>query len=304
MQGVTIVIALSLLLCGFSCASYEYTNTSLGDRLIRTYTKYEKLPVTAGDARVAGWLTNNKCDPNLGVAYWFQSTTGPATTYPLTLYFTPAGQLAGVGVDVWGILPQNLIDLKFWKTLGNEHYSLTVSFRKAADMCSTKLISDVLGDRLIVNADTIAFSIPVVESEAAKEWTKGSCFSTMGHHWFYDVSTHIPKLPRDAGNLLPIVPMYTNGTINAFFFASTSIQQGIFDAHWWEPVPLANVLMCMNTCDPNCGFSGTSFWSTFHVYFRDTTQVFLRWRLHYFLLSLRVESCCAKNKPVNQRRYL
>jgi len=247
------------------------SSVSIGDRLFRTYTDYVPLPTTIVAAVAAGWNTTGLCDPDLGVAYNFKDF-GPTVDAPMTLYFTQAGQAAGVGVDVYGDLPANLIGLGFWESVDDAQYHITVSFRDPSEMCSSMPSSNILGDRLIINADGIGFEIPTTESGAiGGNWHKGSCFSGMGHHWFYDVST-APEMSWKAENLLPVIAMY-NGSINAIFFASTSVQQGVFDAHWWEPVPLINALMCKNTCDSDCTFSGTTFWSTFHVYLRDYTQV-------------------------------
>lgn len=77
----------------------------------------------------------------------------------------------------------------------------------------------------------------------------------MGHHYFRDLSGAAPDMSWVGGNLLPVVPMYNvNGTINAFFFASTDVQQGITGPHQWEPVPLVDALMCKNFCNKACTF--------------------------------------------------
>jgi len=250
------------------------SSVSIGDRLFRTYTVYVPLPTTSAEAAATGWNTTGTCDPNLGIAYTYHGF-GPTVDSPMTLYFTRAGQAAGVGVDAYGELPANLIDLGFWVLVddADDQYHLTVSFRDPSEMCSGTPSPNTLGDRLIINSDYLGFQIPTTESGALTgNWHKGSCFSGMGHHWFYDLST-APDMSWMADNLLPVVAMYNNGSINAIFFASTSVQQGVFDAHWWEPVPLINLLMCKNTCDSDCTFSGTTFWSTLHVYFHDYTKV-------------------------------
>jgi len=250
------------------------SSVPIGDRLIRTYTEYVPLPATVADAIAAGWNTTGLCDPVLGIKFNYHGFV-PTMDSPMTLYFTQAGQAAGVGIEVYGDLPMNLINLGFWIQLdpNDSQYHMTVSFRSSTEMCSSTPSPNRLGDRLIINADGLAFQIPTTESGAlANNWHKGSCFSGMGYHWFFDLST-APVMSWMAENLLPVVAMYNNNSINAIFFASTSVQQGIFDAHWWEPIPLINALMCKNTCDSDCTFSGTSLWSTFHVYLRDYTQV-------------------------------
>jgi hypothetical protein len=74
----------------------------------------------------------------------------------------------------------------------------------------------------------------------------------MGTHWFLDV-TRNGSMTWQAANLFPIVTMYNEetatatGTINAFFFASSVVQQSLLppSTNEWEPIPLPNILMCV-----------------------------------------------------------
>eukprot|EP01123_Difflugia_compressa_P011928 TRINITY_DN493_c0_g3_i1.p1 TRINITY_DN493_c0_g3~~TRINITY_DN493_c0_g3_i1.p1 ORF type:complete len:279 (-),score=41.02 TRINITY_DN493_c0_g3_i1:84-920(-) len=250
------------------------TSISIGDRLVRTYTKYVTLPTTIGDAVNQGWQTAGDCDTNLGVAYNYQSN-GPQVDSPLTIYFTGAGQVAGVGIEVYGSLPDNLISFGAWQeVVQGQQYHLSVSFRSSGAMCSTSPSTYPLGDRLVVNADTLKFSLPTTSADAdSANWFRGSCFAGMGHHYFYDIAT-APSMSWQAKNLFPVVTMFNGTDINAIFFASPTVQQSLFDAHWWEPIALLDALMCKNWCDPSCTFSDTSLWSTFHVYFRDHNNVY------------------------------
>merc|ERR1711916_145017 len=159
---------------------------------------------------------------------------------PMTLYFNKAGQVSGVGVHVYGDgLPLNLIDKGFWKPVGqtNDTHTISVTFRDAAK----------------------------------GNWTKGSCFQGMGHHYFYDLAT-APKMSWEAANLLPVVTMFHEGEFQAIFFSSPVVQQSLWGAHEWEPIPLPNVLYCKNTCDSSCTFHDTSVTSTLHVYMKDHTK--------------------------------
>jgi hypothetical protein len=257
-------------------ASAAYPPISIGDRLIRDYTQYTSLPITTDAASAAGWeASTSSCDPNLGIA-WNEDQTDPEESTPLTLFFTAQGQLAGIGVTTYGDVLQNLIDLGYWqptgKSAGYTTYFLSVSFRSADEMCSSSPSVNPLGDTLIINANNISVSLPLTEQEAIdNNWMRGSCFYSMGHHYFYDL-VDAPNMSWLAANLLPVVPMYHNGTINAFFFASATVQQGLLGANEWDPLPLINYLMCKNWCDSACTFSDTSAWSTLHVYLRDYTQ--------------------------------
>eukprot|EP01129_Flabellula_baltica_P016934 TRINITY_DN9234_c0_g1_i1.p1 TRINITY_DN9234_c0_g1~~TRINITY_DN9234_c0_g1_i1.p1 ORF type:complete len:300 (-),score=49.80 TRINITY_DN9234_c0_g1_i1:33-896(-) len=266
----TLILSLTL-----GCALSVHLDThGIGDRLLRTYTMYETLPVTAAEAIHQGWVYNNQttCNPALGYSANFKGSVA-TEDYPLTLFFNKAGQISGVGITVYGQLEEKLVLLGYWNKISKDVYTLTVSFRGSEEMCSGVMSPLTIGDRAVINAETISYSIPVQTGQTTQaNYTKGSCFYSMGTHYFYDVSA-APNMSWEAQNLMPVVPMYTaDGRLNAFFFASTSVQNGFFSAHWWEPVPLINTLMCKNWCDSDCTFSGTSIWSTMHIYLRDIKE--------------------------------
>ncbi len=55
---------------------------------------------------------------------------------------------------------------------------VSVTFRAPEDVCSTATSPLPLGDRLVLNANTIAEEIPLTPQEAsAAGWVAGSCFS-------------------------------------------------------------------------------------------------------------------------------
>jgi charged multivesicular body protein 7 len=248
---------------------------NIGDQLWRDYGEYYSLPITTTEAKSMDWkVANSTCDPNLGIQYAYDGNQ-VGTEYPMALYFTKGGQVAGVGTIVVGPgLPDQLINKGYYQPIGNDLYFISVTFRDSSIMCSGKVDDSLaLGDRLIINANGIAQWIPTTEQEAINgKWTKGSCFQSMGYHYFYDLVGH-PNMTWYAANLLPVVPMYNNGAINAFFFASDVVQQGIADTHMWEPIPLADFLMCKNWCDSSCTWYDTSFWSTMHIYLNDYKKV-------------------------------
>jgi len=245
---------------------------SIGDRLIRTYTDYVILPLNTSSAHSTGWLSSPTCNPKLGFAWNYRSTK-PSVDYPLTIYFTPNGYPSGIAVEVFGSVDSNLLQKGFFKQIAPGQWRISLTFRPSEEVCGKTASPISIGDRIVVNADTIAYSIPTTESTAINQkWHKGSCFYGMGHHYFYDLVT-APMMSWNSSNLLPVVTMYDKGQINAIFIASSTVQQGFSGAHWWEPVPLVNYLMCKNTCDGDCTFSGTTAWSTFHVYFKQYTQV-------------------------------
>jgi len=278
-----------LVLAGLASASIAsvsgYQRLSLGDRLERDYTEYYSLPIDADSAKAAGWVPlNTTCEAPLGVT-WAQSSKGATESQPILLYFTPGGQITGAGALYRGSYPDNLVNNGYLQPVpGNDDGSewfVTVTFRSPEDVCSSGSLALPLGDRLVLNANTIAQEIPLTPQEAgAAGWVAGSCFSGMGTHWFLDVSQN-GSMSWEAANLFPIVTMYNEetptatGTINAFFFASSIVQQSLLppSTNEWEPIPLPNILMCKNFCDSSCHFSDTSFYSTLHLYMNDRTAV-------------------------------
>lgn len=167
---------------------------------------------------------------------------------------------------------------------GGKHLEITLSFRDPAVSCSTTALKEQLGDRIVINQARggIAEELPLTVREAADSgWVEGSCFASMGTHWFRDLGTD-SAMSWYGASLLPVVVMYdqqsdgADGTINAVFFASNNIQETLLpwpSNNQWEPVPLPNALMCKNFCDAKCTFHDTSAFSTLHLYFRDHTKV-------------------------------
>jgi len=261
-----VVLVLGTIICGAS-------GLSIGDRLLRDYTVYDSIPITATEAKSEGWTIQGTCDPNRGYKASF-SASGPTESNPIALFFTAAGQVAGIGVNVYGQVKQSLVNQGYFEVVdaANQIYFIAVSFRNASMMCSGAQSNDTLGDTLIINAGKLSRPIPLTEKDTTMgNWTRGSCFYSMGYHWFYDLSS-APVMSWQAANMLPIVPMYSNGVINAFFFASSVVQQGLFYANWWDSIPLLDFLMCKNWCDSSCTFHDTSAWSTMHIYLRDYTK--------------------------------
>lgn len=196
------------------------------------------------------------------------------------MYFTAAGEVAGVGVDVFASHldddpPEKLRVAGYWKPSVSfetgkpfaHQYHLSVSFREPSIMCNPTPTGVPLGDRLVINQDTIAKEVPATEAQAVADgFVRGSCFKTMGVHYFKDLSS--ANMSWYAENLMPITPMYFQGKINAFLFASWYPQEGI-STNWWEPMALPDFAMCKNFCDSRCTFHYTHRWSTMHIYLQD-----------------------------------
>jgi hypothetical protein len=235
------------------------------------------------------------CSPTQGIAWVYQGKL--STSNPVTLYFTSAGQIAGVGTEIFGSVETSLLKAGFFIPTGSNQYHINVAFRDTKFMCSNITSPDVIGDRLIVMPDHVNLSIPTNVTDAiANKYHRGSCFAGMGTHYFLDLLTG-PTMSWTSANLMPVVPMYKNdGSINAIFFASSTVQQSVFppSSNEWEPVPLPNALMCGNLCDSGCTFKGTYAWSTMHFYFNDQTQIVCPASYHCSLPDI---ICCPTSEP-------
>jgi len=221
---------------------------------------------------------DDTCDPYLGYRYAYKDTA-PGKSTPLTIYYTSAGQVAGLGVDVFGegSAPQQLIDMGYWIPVSRNQWTINVSFREPGYMCTNQTAPETIGDRIVINQGTTNQSVPIDASSAyCENWTYGSCMKTMGQHWFYDVSD-APTLSWQSDNLLPIVAMYypptIDGTINAIFFATPVAQPGsdyvLHKPGDWETPALTPSEMCENFCDSDCQWDGVDKWSTMHIYFNS-----------------------------------
>ena len=159
---------------------------------------------------------------------------------------------------------------------------------------------------LIVNPKSASkkMILPLTDTDAKNGgWKRGSCFDSMGTHWFLDTSLGGGKLSWKAENLFPVVTMFHNGEINAIFFASTVSQVSIpfLKSNEWEPKALSDSEMCKNTCDKDCTFSGMPNggpWSTAHIYFRDHSEVICDSNLKCALTWPYRISCCESNVVV------
>eukprot|EP00658_Telonema_sp_P-2_P005691 TRINITY_DN1214_c0_g1_i1.p1 TRINITY_DN1214_c0_g1~~TRINITY_DN1214_c0_g1_i1.p1 ORF type:complete len:386 (+),score=101.56 TRINITY_DN1214_c0_g1_i1:151-1308(+) len=241
-------------------------------------------------------LSTNECYPGLGYL-WSSTNTDISQTTPLGLWYTAGGQIAGLRIEVWGAgaAAGRQVSDGYYVSDGDDRWHMSVSFRASDVMCSGETDSEVVGDRLVINQDTIAKSIPMTsDAAAAAGFMPGSCMKSMGQHWMYDLED-APSNSWVSGNLLPVVPMYhapgapEAGKINAFFFASPVCQgpnnEGADTAYSWDNVPsllgcgLSPSSMCENFCATDCSTSllpgttnpwassGTTHWATMHIFF-------------------------------------
>jgi len=270
MQNKSLLCIVILLVC----LSTGYAQFNTYDRLYRTFFEFAKLPLNTTSAQSMGWSPfSNTCQPGLGQP-WSPVSTGPSSTTPGFLYFTSAGQIAGLGARVFSqYVPQNLVP-DFWRPVQGQsnQYDIGIIFRSNDLLCSGMKSAEVLGDRLFINGIT---PIPLDSKSATQQgWTEGACINEMGTHYSYDLAGSGGRMTWNSSTLLPVMPMYgvNDYQVKAILIATPSWQY-TYPIGSYEG-PFNNYLFCFNWCsDSGCTFSGTEVWSTFHWLFTDYKEV-------------------------------
>jgi len=261
------------LLLLISLCTAAVSAQDIGDRVAHTFLKFDALPLNSDDATASGWKPYGDCMDGLGIPFVDQGNT-PSTSYPVIAYYTAAGQMAGVGVRVFADdLPATLVGTWYKPADDGNGYEVSVTFRDPAIVCdASQSAPETVGDRLVINQDTAALTIPVSETDAINAgFTAGGCIGGMGTHYSYDLATS-PALSYNMSTLVPVTPMFYNGAISAFLISSPSVQEIIPVIGAWEG-PFLNAVWCYNWCDSSCssnfGDSGTSVWSSMHFLLLD-----------------------------------
>ena len=271
------------------------TGPGLGSGLWHEYTKFDPMPTNASYAQTVGWYPDagSSCIAGLGIKY-SQTSNGPSKEKPVSLYFTPAGQVSGVGTVAFGKLSGAVVDQGYWQSASvageADAWQLDLGFRSPQAACLNTLSKLSLGDRAVINPGSVARALPLVQKGAIAEgYETGSCIPSMGTHSFYDLVGKNGSMTWKSPNLMPVVPMYDGNAdwkLNAIFFTTPIVQQSSAKIppaknNQWEPGAL-NALpsaiapfpsMCANWCDKNCGWKDTTHWSTMHIYFFDPHKV-------------------------------
>ena len=300
LRFVLLSSALSATAAIFTGGSYRSGDDTLGSSMTLTNGNPRAHPITVAEAEAQGWTSaETGCEEDLGVEYLPKG--GISKDAPLSVFFTPAGQITGLKMTVYGSDPDfghkpfegtgavgEMVDQGYYIPVEGEEKSweLFVSFRSAADVCSEDLLTDI-GDRVVINQHTIAVSVPMTAGDAVKDdmYEPASCMTGMGQHYFNDLVGG-SEMTWGTGNVNPIVPMYyppndPDGKLNAFLFTSPTCQNDEGDV--WDNVPipsycgLSDSLMCNNWCNSECGTSAwnknpfhspkTDRWATYHVFF-------------------------------------
>lgn len=253
------------------------------DRLTSVFTKFLEQPMNVTAAIAAGWekskitFDTESCKPALGIRYSLGSNE-PSQDHPFSLYYTAAGQISGVGVDIFNT--KEVIN-DYWRYAGLHQWHITVGFRskESRTLCDRSLVfREKVGNTFVVNPDygSWNYTLPMTmrEAEQSGDWSRGSCFDSMGWHYFKDLAMG-SSMSWDKNNVFPIVPMYhpETGDLQATFFAAPNVQQLVHGNRGWDPIPLPNVFMCKNWCDTQCHFPGVTAWSTGHWFYSDVNTV-------------------------------
>lgn len=199
----------------------------------RTFREYKPVPANIHEAAKQGWApeTGNVCLPNLGHR-WSLESSGPSESNTIALYFTPAGQIAGVGAIAFGAVEQG-----YWKGTDKEGvWRVDVTFRSAAEVCSRSTSPLPLGDRAVINADTsLSHALPMRQSatqqrrrEVASD-QNSTCARSIGAQAPFDLLARNGSSAQARPNLMPVVPLYDpsdGGSLYAIFFAVPSNSVG------------------------------------------------------------------------------
>jgi len=255
-----------LLLLSLLCVTLVSAD-GIGDRLLVNAFKHYTLPINVSDAQSQGWsAVTGTCSNNSGIEY--ANGGKPSSEYPISLFFTAGGQIAGMGVTVWKS-PASGAEDAFWNTNSDGSSQIIVSFRDSPNiMCSGATESYTIGNTVVVDQGVNGFYIPLTASDAqSNSWTNGSCITSMGRHWSYDLET-APMMNWTVSTLFPIMPMYNEEThdISAVLLQIDNLQT-VYPFGYWEG-PFVPALMCLNWCDSSCTWNTDDF-STMHFFFTD-----------------------------------
>jgi hypothetical protein len=248
------------------------------DHMERTFKVGAPLPIGEPALKAAGWHKSAACVPGMGFQ-WTEDERGPVQKQPLALYTTKGGAMSGLSVQITGEPAAVPLKKNFFTKVGEKNdkgyktFTQEVSTREG-DPCTSDDASGDLGNQVVVAPNGAAKQISLEEADVEAESRRGSCFDGMGWHRFYDLTTMSSQdVSWDRDNMMPVVPMYHDGKLNAIFFLTFNIQQGFFGANEWEPIPLPRPAFCLNACHENGCTKKSGTASTFHVYFNDPKTV-------------------------------
>jgi len=255
-----------ILIITILCTSAVFSQ-GIGTTFQRTFGVWEVFPLTTTNASSLGWASYGDCDPNLGYP-WSNEDDGPTKSNPITLFFTGEGQICGMGMTHYGDPAPGLGD--YWVGQSDGTYFMSVTFRPnngGNGLCDPETqYAELIGTQVSVNQGFLDLQLPLIESQAQEEeWTAGSCIGKMGTHWSYDLAD-APYMEWNASTLLPVVTMYNNGNLSAFFFTTSNVQLSEPFGPWEGPI--LDAFMCLNWCDSSCSFNVLAF-STLHFFVTD-----------------------------------
>jgi hypothetical protein len=273
------LILLLLTIVALASAQTTFPNGSFGDRVLLTFGRFAKMPLTIEAAENAGWALVNSsvsCNEELGGYLYSRRGGEPTKRAPQLLVFTEAGEFGGFGVRLFGAASDTLQERGFWSDrFGTNQLIVRTRARKAA--CNAAVGGGpVVGDRLVLldNSEQ-GFEIPTTMSRAVQnKWSRGNCIPKMGTHFAIDVLSP-GNMTWNAESLLPIMPMYrpTDGSISAVLINTDNAQTVFTAGGAWEglgPAGFPSSIFCKNWCaDSGCHWNDATGFTTLHWLFSD-----------------------------------
>lgn len=192
------------------------------------------------------------------------------------LIFDPASYIAGIQIG----FPQNYSPnpnnypypplTNHPVILDNGHYFLTAYFVNPATLCNGRTAAtfkaEGTGNGLWIqngtNPVTDSISIPKTQAEAdSSRWTKGSCFVSMGLHYWYNI-----RKDMSCDEFFPVFLLYNDGKLNAFGWA-IGMDLGTYSKRIEHP-PQSSYGTFMNPV-PDC-LHNMGTLTTLHIYLTDS----------------------------------
>jgi len=237
--------------------------TTLGDRLDVTWPKFSGLPVTTADSVKDGWSNLDSTCGEFGIRQRLNGDHG------LTLMFNNQGHLAGVQASAADITNTNWEHFPDIIEVVDGLYTVSVYFEEPSTICSSgNGDKKSIGDRLLLRSlsGKVYNDLPIVEDNVPHGetdlWDLGSCFVSMGTHYWGNISTTM-----DCTYFYPVGLMYTRGSLRTFLFALGSIVGDSESSPRWEHPPQDKLNLFFRSDNfPTCLKDDGMAFSTMHFF--------------------------------------
>ncbi|GFN89438.1 hypothetical protein PoB_001594400, partial [Plakobranchus ocellatus] len=197
-------------------------------------------PRTVDEAKQQGYrlIGPDKCGASKtynGLAY----VKGDDPT--VTLLFDINGYIAGIQTAIrlsdeqrTGFPPKSLRPPFVLDGKDNNRYVLTVYFTDPSKICTEgrskeQFEEEGTGENLWIQTGSSPSEVMKVaknQDEISAPWVEGKCFTTMGHHYWYNTTADM-----DCDELLPVFLLYNGGRLNGFGFVSLADMESKYYEH-------------------------------------------------------------------------